>query len=289
MEQTIFYNVFHAPSMGTLTAVYFFLVGLGSGALLTAVGLRLLGGPGYEKPEKIAAVIAPLAAMGGGLCLFAELEQPMRAWHLLAYFNPASVASWGVWTVNIFIFCSVVYAGLLLLGKCAALRRLGIVAAVFAAATGLYSGVLLYQMRAHGLWHSPLLPVLFLASALASGLASTALISALAGVDMKKVRAVTGALACVLGIDLVLVLVEIVVLLLGGAEKLEVEGIIFSGWYGYLFIGVYMVLGIVVPLLILARSNVGRFAAALTPVLVLAGSLAMRLVIVFGGQAFPLS
>ena len=93
----------------------------------------------------------------------------------------------------------------------------------------------------------------------------------------------------ILGIDLLLALLEIIALLLGGGEKLEVLGMIVTGRYGLLFVGVYIILGLVVPLLLLARSNVGRVATTAAPILVLAGTLAMRYVIVMGGQALPLS
>ncbi|NIA22034.1 MAG: dimethyl sulfoxide reductase anchor subunit [Anaerolineaceae bacterium] len=288
MPQNVFYNVFHNPSMGALTAVYIFFLGLGSGSMVTAVGLRWFGGRGYEKAEKIASVVAPLAAMAGGLCLFAELGRPMRAWHFLVYFNPSSVASWGVWIVNVFMACSILYAWLLLRGKTASLKRLGIVALIPAIAAGLYSGVVLYQMRAHALWHTALLPVLFLVSAVACGLAATTLLSVLAGLERDKVRSITRVLAYIIGVDLVLLLVEAVALLLGG-HGAEVAATILGGWYGLLFVGVYIGLGLVVPLLLLARSNLGRFAAAVASVLILVGTLALRFVIVFGGEAIPKS
>lgn len=289
MEQTVFYNVFHHPPMGALTAAYFFFLGLGSGSLLTAVSLRLFGGGRYERPEKFAAILAPIATIIGGLFLFAELGRPLRAWHLLAYFNPHSVASWGVWIVNLLILCSILYAAMLVLGKGAAAKRFGIVALVLGTAAALYSGVLLYQMRARPLWHSATIPPLFLVSALASGFAVTILFSVLARVDRDRIRGLARAFTYILGIDLLLVLLEVIVLLLGGGEKLEVLGTILSGWYGLLFVGVYIILGLVVPLLLLARSNVGRVATMAAPLLVLAGTLAMRYVIVMGGQALPLS
>ena len=285
MPQNVFYNVFHDPSMGALTAVYIFLLGLASGSMVTAVGLRWFGGQGYEKSEKIASIVAPLAAMAGGLCLFAELGKPMRAWHFMYYFNPSSVASWGVWIVNIFMACSILYAWLLLRGKTASLKRFGIVALIPAIAAGLYSGVLLYQMRGHALWHSALLPVLFLVSAVACGLAATTLLSVLAGLERDRVRSITKVLVYVIVVDLLVLLVEAVTLLLGGHEGAEVAATILSGWYGFLFVGVYIPLGLSVPLLLLARSNTGHLAAAVASVFILVGTLAMRFVIVLGGEA----
>ena len=70
---------------------------------------------------------------------------------------------------------------------------------------------------------------------------------------------------------------------------LVLSAVILTGWYGLLFLGVYVGLGLIVPLVLLARSNVGRVQAAIAPLLVLAGSLAMRFVIVLGGESLPLS
>ncbi len=287
MDQIPIYNVHHDEAMGALIVIYFFLSGLGAGAFLTAACLRLFGGPEYAKIEKTAAIAAPLLLMPGLLCLLIETGRPMRFLNLFFYFNPSSIASWGVWTINIFLGISVIYAFLHVIGKAEKARPLAYPGFVLALAVGFYSGMLLYQMHGHVLWHSALVPVIFLASAIASGLAVVVLLSGSA--EAKQIRVLCNVLAIAVGVDLVLALAEILTLSWSGGEKAAAANIILSGGYGFLFIGVYLIFGLVLPLLVLVRQRAGRGVQAIAAVLVLVGTLAMRYVIVMGGQALPLS
>ncbi len=287
MDQTVFYNVEHHEAMGVLIVFYFFLSGLAAGAFLTAAGCRIFGGKKYEKVEKIAAFAAPALLAPGLLCLLLELGKPFRFFNLFLYFNPASVASWGVWVLNIFMGIAVLYGFLHMTGKTKRILPLAYIGFVFAVGVGLYSGMFLYQMRGHELWHSALVPVLFLASAAASGLAVVLLLSR--SVESEVTNVLAKVLAVVIGVDLLLGLTELVTLAWAGGEKAETAKIILSGGYGFLFIGTYLAFGLIVPLLVLARRRTGRVAHVAASVLVLIGTLAMRYVIVMAGQALPLS
>lgn len=287
MPQTIYYNIEHHEAMGSLVVIYFFMSGLGAGAFLTAAACRIFGNSRYAKIEKIAAIAAPVLLGPGLLCLMLDLGQPLRFFNLMFYFNPASVASWGVWLINIFMGISVLYAFLHVVGKAGSVRPLAYVGGVVALAVGLYSGMLLYQMRGHELWHSALVPPIFLASAIASGLAVVLLLSGSA--EPEKTRTLSKALAIALGVDLVLGLTEVLTLVWSEGGKAEAAAVILSGGYGFLFIGVYLILGLVLPLAALARQRPSRAVQMVAAVLILIGTFAMRYVIVMGGQALPLS
>lgn len=287
MDQTIFYNVNHHEAMGPLVVIYFFLSGLGAGAFLTTAGFRLFGGGRGAKVEKIAAIAAPILLIPGLLCLMLDLGKPMRFFNLMRYFNPHSVASWGVWTINIFMAIAVIYGFLHFIGKAKAAKPLAYLGFVFALAVGFYSGLLLYQMPGHALWHSALVPVIFLASAIASGLAVVLLLSGSA--DPEQTRLLSKALAYAVGVDLILGLTEILTLSWSAGEKAAAGDVITSGGYGFLFIGVYLILGLALPLAVLIRQRPSRAVQVAAALLVLIGTLAMRYVIVMGGQALPLS
>ena len=287
MDQVISYNIEHHEAMGVLVVIYFFLSGLGAGAFLTAAGFHLFGGERYAKIQKTAAIAAPLLLIPGLLCLVIELGQPLRFLNMFLYFNPASIASWGVWIINIFMAVSVLYAFLHIIGKAEKARPLACLGFVFALAVGFYSGMLLYQMHGHVLWHSALVPVIFLASAIASGLAMVLLFSGSA--DESQVRVLSNTLAIAIGVDLVLALTEVVTLFFSSGEKAAAAKVIFSGNYGFLFIWVYIIAGLALPLVVLMRQRTSRNVQVITAILVLAGTFAMRYVIVMGGQALPLS
>lgn len=287
MPQTIYFNVEHEGAMGVLIVIYFFLSGLGAGAFLTAAACRIFGGPRYAKIEKIAAIAVPILLGPGLLCLLLDLGRPLRFFNMVFYFNPSSVASWGVWLMSIFMGVSVLYAFLHVVGKAKKAKPLSYVGSVLALAAGLYSGMLLYQMRGHALWHSALVPAIFLASAIASGLAVVLLLSGSA--QREATRTLSRALAIAIGVDLVLALTELLTLSWSSGGKAEAADVILSGGYGFLFIGVYLILGLVLPLAALARRQPGRVVQVAAAVLVLVGTLAVRYVIVMGGQAVPLS
>jgi formate-dependent nitrite reductase membrane component NrfD len=287
MHQTLFYNVPHHETMGPLIVVYFFLSGLAAGTFLTAGACRLFGGGKYARVEKIGAIASPILLIPGLLCLLLDLGQPWRFLNMLLYFNPSSVASWGVWLMSIFAAVSVLYAFCHVAGMADKAKPLAYVGSVLALGAGLYSGILLYQMRGHALWHSALVPPLFLASAIASGLATVLLLSGSA--ESEETGVLPKALAVAVGVDLILALTELLTSAWSGGEKAEAAHVILAGSYGFLFIGVYLVLGLVLPLAALARKRPNRVVQVTAAVLVVAGTLAMRYVVVMGGQAGALS
>ncbi len=273
------YDVFHIPKMDWMIAIYFFLSGLGAGTFIVAALLRLFGGEAYEKIEKRASVVAPISAMLGGLFLLLHLGRPFRMYNMVFGFRATSAASWGFLVMNCFIGLAVVYALLLFLKLASQLRTVAILGLPFAIATALYSGVLLYQMRGVELWHSPLLPILFLVSAIACGLAAT--IAAAGAGENGKLEKLGRYLAYVVAADLCLVLIEFLVL--AAAGKTAAAATLLSGWSGFFFVGIYVILGLVVPLVVLMARRFDRLTQIAAPALVLVGVLVMRFVIVLSG------
>ena len=186
--------------------IYLFLGGLGAGAFLTAA-LFELSGERYKRnfwPVTLtgAAVSGPVVALGS-LLLIVDLgagkTQPWRIFYMFTHFR--SVMTWGIWILSIFIPIAFIY-GLLELIEVAPLiqklvqarvpwlmarirhyrRMVTIVGSVLAVAIAIYTGVLLSAVGPGvPLWNQPLvhflplpvLPVLFLVSALSTGLALT--------------------------------------------------------------------------------------------------------------------
>ncbi len=289
MPVRVFYNVFHENPMGWMIAVYFFLSGLACGSFLVSVVSRLRGRGEYVGIQRIGAYLTPPVLAAGFLFLLLDLGKPLRVWHLFAYFNPGSVASWGVWLVNIFLVVSLIYAYLTFKGDEEKAKRFALIGIPFAIAVSGYSGFILVQMKAYALWHSALIPVLFSVSALASGIALVILGAILLQEEERKIRTVAKALAYLVGLDLILVFVEVLTLLNGHAEAVAAAKLLLVGAYSPVFLGLYVILGLLLPLCILSRRNLTLRQGAIASVLVLIGIMAMRYVIVIGGQHFPLS
>lgn len=265
-----------------MVAAYFFLGGLGAGAFLLSVTAN------YWKEElkpiaKVAAIVAPVAIAIGLFFLWIDLGKPFRAWRLFLSFNPRSAISWGVWFLNIFFALSVVYAGLLIKGQAAMAKRFAYLGLPFAILTGVYTGVLLMQSPGRALWNSALVPVAFLNGGLISGMALVLLLSA--GRLSQELRSKLGrVLGWLVMLELGLVAVEMVALLNGGTEEVAAAEALFTGSFGFLFLGIQIGIGALIPMLILLRSKAGSAAVAFACALVLIGIFTMRYVIVIGGQ-----
>jgi len=197
---------------GWLPAIYLFLGGLGAGAFLVAAVFELTN-KRYQFefcPVTLvgATVPGPVVALGAVLLIFdlgAGLREPWRIAYMVTHFT--SVMTWGVWILSLFIPLSFIYGFLEVMDiypsgwewiksrkwarKLAFLQEFPVrrvkrivaaVGSVFALGTAVYTGVLLSAVGPSiPLWSTwvlpfipiPMLPLLFLVSALSTGVGLT--------------------------------------------------------------------------------------------------------------------
>ena len=103
-------------------------------------------------------------------------------------------------------------------------------------------------------------------------------------VRMKFLSKLGRFVACLIILELVMILGEFIVLLNGGTEHVAVAKSLLSGQLGYLFIGVEIILGAIIPIVLLLKKQASVFSQALATLLILVGIFVMRYVIVIGGQ-----
>jgi formate-dependent nitrite reductase membrane component NrfD len=265
-----------------MIVTYFFFGGLSAGANMFSVAAN------YWKQEfkplaKRGAVLSLITLVIGIPILLLHLGQPFRAWRLFLSFNPNSLLSWGVWFLNAFILFNFVYNVLLFTGKEANAKKFAYVGLPFAILTATYTGMLLAQAPSRVLWHTALIPVLFLNGGLISGIALIMFFSAKAQ-NSELLSKLGKFVSWLLVLELVMVFGEFILLLNGGTDHVAVAKSLLSGQLGFLFIGVEIILGAVIPAAILLRSKVTVFTQALASMLILIGIFTMRYVIVVGGQ-----
>ena len=183
---------------GWLVAIYLFLGGMGAGSFLIASLIELTGQRYKHKycPTTMvgAGVSGPLILIGTVLLILdlgAGLHEPWRIPFMFTNFS--SVMTWGIWILSLFIPIAFLYGILEVMhvhpevlvwlrqrlrfafcprpcptaassGWCAAL------ASYWPSATALYTGVLLSVVGAVPLWATPILPALFLVSAVSTGM-----------------------------------------------------------------------------------------------------------------------
>jgi formate-dependent nitrite reductase membrane component NrfD len=182
-----------------LVAIYLFLGGMGAGAFLMAAAVELTGMRYEQKycPTAMvgAGISGPLILIGTVLLIFdlgAGLREPWRILNMFTNFE--SIMTWGIWILSLFLPIAFlyglleimhVYPGVLTwarkrlrwlpetLDYRGIKRRVCIVGSVLAVGTAIYTGVLLSVVNAVPLWNTPILPALFLVSAISTGMGLT--------------------------------------------------------------------------------------------------------------------
>jgi formate-dependent nitrite reductase membrane component NrfD len=181
---------------GWLVAIYLFLGGMGAGAFFIAAMIELTGIRYAQKycPTTLAGagVSGPLILVGTVLLIFdlgAGLREPWRI--LYMFTNLQSVMTWGIWILTLFLPIAFLYGilevmhvhpGILararqrlrFLPETLPYRRIKRVVCgvgiLLAIGTAIYTGVLLSVVEAVPLWNTPILPALFLVSAISTGM-----------------------------------------------------------------------------------------------------------------------
>lgn len=282
------YDIFHKIAFNWMIPTYFFLGGLSTGLFFIAVAFNYWKKE-YKVLAKSAAVLSPLfLACGMGL-LILDLGKPFRFWRLMVTFQPSSAASWGTWLLSIFFVLSASYAYLLYKGEDSKAKKVGYIGLPFAFCGATYTGVLLAQMQGSAIWHTALLPWLFLVGAIISGLA----VAILAGIATGKTEELADrffslgkVLAWLILLELAMVFSEVLILLNGGTEVALSAKVFLVGNYSFMFWVLEVLLGAIVPLLILFNTKKARELSfqSIAAVLVLVGIYVMRYVVVMAGQ-----
>ncbi|EYF05130.1 NrfD/PsrC family molybdoenzyme membrane anchor subunit [Chondromyces apiculatus] len=311
-----------------LIVVYFFFGGLSAGSYVLGALLHLFGGAQERPASRLGYLVSLPALLACPPLLIVDLDRPERFWHLFLWsqrpgvmfkwWSPMSIGSWALLLFGAFSFVSFVGAlsadpwrpswlpeRLAVLGRGIWGKVLAAGGAGFAFFIAGYTGVLL-SVTNRPLWaETPLLGLLFTASAMA---ASAALVGFVAS---RRGGAFVPALPWLSRMEHAAALLELLVLLL----FLAWLGPAVAAWrgpYGVL-LGMAVLLGLVAPLaltLVRARGHAARGRAArgeasgaargemsgeapggghevtaLGVGLVLAGSLALRAAIVLASEA----
>lgn len=282
---------------GWLVVLYLWLAGIGGGAYITAYLVHTLSGGRHRNLLRMATYVSVPVFAVGLLALTFDLGRPERFWHLLASFRPTSVMWFGTYFL---VIGTLIGAGLAVregaerfniqIPAVDLIERiitfLGFLAALIVIA---YVGVLFAQ-TAQNLWQGTLLlPWLFIASALSTGIA--ALVLVLRFVPLNEPPALYTRLerldVTFIIIELVLLAIFLVWLAVAGPAAQAALLALIGGSMGVIFWVGLVVIGLILPLVLEWRGMRQAATGALflvTPILVLVGGLALRYVIVFAGQ-----
>ncbi len=322
-------------------AVYLFVAGVSAGAFAISALAYFLGEEKYQDITRIGAYIAPFPLMFGLLFLIYDLERPQLFWKLMVTLQVHSIMSLGAWLLLVFSVLSFVYFYLWLpdrfdvvellrrtpgsWDKWAIVRRfktsplleklhrkhlnglrgwIAMAGIPVSLLVGIYTGVLLGALVARPFWNNPMLPMLFLVSALKTGTASICLIGCVVkGIGGMSREQIETNKFVIHSIDFFLMILSIIAILLfvfglyaAPRSSVEAAGLIMGGEFTFLFWGLAVVVGVLFPLSLEVYELIPHFishvamrehnpwiSGAVTAS-VLAGGFVLRYVVVYAGQ-----
>jgi len=280
--------------------VYLFLGGLVAGIMIISGYLVLQG---QYKKNVFSCFYLPhisLVLLSGGMgALFLDLEHKLYFWRLFTTFQVTAPMSWGSWLLMI-VYPALWVNTLIRIpervqGKVplfdrwsaelnkrpALIRNIGIANMLLGTLLGMYTGVLLSSFGARPLWNSAMLWMLFLVSGLSAAAAFVHLVTT----DEDEREMLAKADNAFLTLELFVFGGFITGLLTSSRVHIEAVHLLLDGPYAPVFWVFVIGTGILLPLTIqLLAVNHKVKHTPVAPLMVLAGGLILRFVIVYAGQ-----
>ncbi len=276
------YLWFHDVSWHSTYAIYFFVIGICAGlAFFSFLSWHRAELAGLRKSAAYGSFV--LLALGG-LLLIGDLSQPLRFLNVLnpAYLRFSSPLAWGSLNIACFGVALVAYLWMLRKGDEKNGKTLALVVAVLALGLPIYTGYDLSVHQSRPMWNTPVMPVLFVALALASGAAVSALMTRGQPEAQATLRQYLVWSVGAVGV----VLIGIMGTTHYGGSAEEITFIILTtGSMGLVFVGLGIIAGTVAPVaLLLAPAGHRPGTVALAALLALLGSAALRYGILMAPQ-----
>jgi formate-dependent nitrite reductase membrane component NrfD len=285
---------------------------MGAGAFLIASLIELSGERYKYKycPTTMvgAGVSGPLILIGTVLLIFdlgAGLQEPLRIIHMFANFS--SVMTWGIWILSFFLPVCFLYGLIEVMhvhsGVLAWLRKrlpflpedlpyrsikrlLCSIGSVLALATAIYTGVLLAVVQAVPLWNTPVLPILFLVSAVSTGMGLCIDLAATLSIPQigRRFKYLPLVHMIVIGLEVALLALFLGLAVVKGGEAAESARLILFGRASVTFWVVVIAFGMVYPFMVhvyaVARHAHGYISGLLSGVGIVIAGLFVRYLIV---------
>lgn len=281
--------------------VYLFLGGMVAGFMIISGYFTLKG---HHKHSDFAGFYLPHISLVfltlGMIALFLDLEHKLYTWRLYLTFQPTSAMSWGAW-ILVFVYPFLWLNTLVSIPKTFKnriplfdstseiigrhpflIKFIGSSNMIIGALLGMYTGVLLSSLGARPLWNSSMLWILFLTSGLSSAAAFVHLISTDKTERILLAKADNGFLI----FELFVFVLFFVGMITSTRAHQQAADLILTGPYAAVFWTFVIIIGIIVPLIIqLLAVNKKIKHSPIAPLMVIAGGLLLRFVIVAAGQA----
>lgn len=293
----ILYNVQHQETFGILIATYFYLTGISAGAFILSTLAYVFGQTKYRPIGRIAIVLATLVLLLAPIALLIHVGKPLRAWRLFYDINITSPISWGSFLLTSYPINCIIYGFFIFKDNPRMTKIFGLIGIPLAISVHGYCGFILGFAKARPLWNTALMPILFLVSAIVSGIALVIFVEFIKerffSPDKDVKEELLFDLARLMGgfilLDLLMVLCDVLILVTGHADAMRVGTLILSGKFGILFLGIENGLGKILPFILVFSTKFRTInRVVLASFLVMVGIFFMRYVVVLAGEFYPL-
>jgi len=286
-----------------MIVIYLFTAGLSAGSMITSNLAFLYGGKDFERVGRWGAYISPFPISLGLGVLLLDLGSPFNAYRLFLTLQVRSPMSYGSWAILLFTGLSVIYLYLWIPEKYQILGHfkrseqwkgwLSKFMPFLSVGVASYTGLLL-NAAVRPLWNAPLLPVLFLVSALSTGVALVILISTLSPWQRarhKELHSLTKVDAGLIILECVIIIIMVLMGRLNSESVSMAFGSLLYGQYAWIFWFLIVGLGLIIPFLLelmeLKDKIPVKWALPVTissSFLVLFGGFFVRYIITYAGQ-----
>ncbi|MHA2167503.1 MAG: NrfD/PsrC family molybdoenzyme membrane anchor subunit [Candidatus Hodarchaeales archaeon] len=312
--------------MGIWLVFYIFFTGLSAGSFIMSTLAYVFNIERFKPIGRRAVALALILLVNAPIFLAFDLGRPERVLNLMFYWNLTSVLAWGSRLLIIYPVICLLYLwaltfvdlvetsknstglkgtfyNILSLGKTDLTEKdiekakkyatfFGLIGIPTALATHGYTGFLFSAIGAHRLWNTPMMPVLFLSSAILSGAALLAVIIMLSdhltkSEDTLPIKDWANFLVVFLFIDAILLFAEFTTVFLANVEEhLVTWDVLISGQYWVLFWIVELSIGFWIPMVVLLipRLRKNKIAVFTSSIFILIGVFAKRINLIIGGQ-----
>ncbi len=287
---------------GMTSIQFFFMVQVAAACIGLAAAQRLVARQALEPYAGVGLFLGLGLAVTAPLNLILELHQPLRFMSMLYRTHLTSPLSWGVFTLLGFMLVSACFALLVLREKLTAAspdnldRRasgvggkvLALLTLLAAALIFLYSSMDLAAVRGRGLWHSSIVPVVFICSALAAATGLSGLFAMLVKrLNQERLTLLRGWLGFFLTLQLFAQVLWFLIAFVFGDSfgRFAFDYILAAGFVNFIVLG----LGgtVLLPLVLLYFARSSRLLFALAALLSLAGAYLVRWNVIITGQQLP--
>lgn len=289
---------------GIPVAIDLFTAGLGAAMFMVAAVANIAGGRKYRRISTTGAFFAPGLVLLGVILLIVDLGRPLRFWEMIfrrshetlgiesLMLNMGSTMSVGTWLLTIFVIYGIIYLIVAILAwpykwAMTVQKVLSFFGLFIALGVATYTGVLI-SATANALWSNWLLTVVFVTSALVTGVAGITFVLACfqvfkpkskIGENVPLLEKINSRLIVIkLGVIALFIIVGLFISLKGTAA-------IIGLGYGLLWwIGI-IGLSLVLPFILTFKSGAKSPAwSVIISALILMGGFFLRYVILMSGQ-----